>query len=220
VKPPSARLRPLSALLVCAALSFGQGLVRAAPTTEVPTSNANSPTSPGSVLDGSARKAGGRGDAGTIEMLVEMQQPTAGLQFNERQRPADGRARPAPTPSGPPPGLPAPGNQPGAATARSEPPPVSAAGLFGAGATPQVQQTQQAARAVTPGTGLGADGASPSPRAASGDAHLNPTLARWLALPREVIEYVRENRTFVLGSAVAFLLAAWTGSLVVSRLRG
>ncbi|RVU46110.1 hypothetical protein [Rubrivivax rivuli] len=191
----------------------------AAPTTEVPTTNASAPAAPTSVLEGGVRKHSGRGETSTIDMLVEMQQPSAGLQFNERQRPGDGRVRPTPPAGGLTQGLPAPGNSLGNTPARAEPPPVSAAGLFGAGATPQVQQ-QQMARPAAPVAGLAAESGGPSPRSAPSEAHANPALARWLALPREVIQYVRENRGLVIGSAVALLLSAWMGSVLVARLRG
>lgn len=153
-------------------------------------------------------------------MLVEMQQPSAGLHFNERQRAADARTRPVVSPLSSPKGLPAPSNNFVGMPARAETPPVSAAGLFGTGATPQVQQRQNAAGPMGPATGLGGEAVGPAPRSVSNVAHGNPTLSRWLALPRELIEYVRENRGFVLGSVAAFLLVAWTGSLLVARLRG
>ena len=226
VSPPlsvisnTARFRHTGALLLGAALLLCQGPVDAAPTTEVHTPSSNAPTAPVSVLEGGGRKHGGRGEASTIDMLVDMQQPTAGLQFNERQRAAEGRARPVVPPISLPQGLPAPSNNLGGTPARAEAPPVSAAGLFGTGATPQVQQPQPAARTVAPAAGFGGGAAGPALRSVTSDPNRNPTLSRWLALPREVIEYVRENRGFVLGSVAAFLLAAWTGSLLVARLRG
>jgi hypothetical protein len=214
-----ARSRTISALLLGAVFLLSQDPAAAAPTTEVPAPNASAPAGPVSVLEGGARKPAGR-EASTIDMLVEMQQPSAGLQFNERQRAAEGLTRPVVPPLSLPQGLPAAGNNIGGTPARAEAPPVSAAGLFGTGATPQVQQPQPAARTVTPAAALGTDVAGPSPRSVTSDPHSNPTLSRWLALPRELIEYVRENRGFVLGSVAAFLLAAWTGSLLVARLRG
>ena len=215
-----ARFRTTAALLMVAACLLPQGPVSAAPTTEVPTPNATGPAAPVSVLEGGARKHGARGEASTIDMLVDMQQPSAGLQFNERQRAAEGRARPVVPPLSLPQGLPAPSNNVGGTPARAEAPPVSAAGLFGTGATPQVQQPQAAARPAPPAAGLGDGATSTATRSVTSDPHSNPSLSRWLALPRELIEYVRENRGFVLGAVAAFLLAAWTGSLLVTRLRG
>lgn len=204
----------LSLALTLGALTTAHG----APTTDTAPA-AQAPAASPSVLSGGALRSGGRGsDASTIDMLVEMQQPSAGLQFNERQRPAEGRARPVVPPLSLPQGLPAPSNNIGGTPARAEAPPVSAAGLFGTGATPQVQQPT-ATRAAVPAAGLG-EGSTAATRSVRSDPHSNPTLSRWLALPRELIEYVRENRGFVLGSVAAFLLAAWTGSLLVARLRG
>ena len=216
----AARFRNPSALLLGALLLVCQTPLRAGPTTELPAPNATAPAAPVSALEAGARKHSGRGESSTIDMLVEMQQPSAGLQFNERQRAAEGQARPVVPPISLPQGLPAPGNNIGSPPARAEAPPVSAAGLFGTGATPQVQQPQPSARPVAPVTGFNDGAAAPAPRSVTSDPHSNPTLSRWLALPRELIEYVRENRGFVLGSVAAFLLAAWTGSLLVARLRG
>jgi hypothetical protein len=216
----AARIRTTSVWFLGAACLFFQGPLHAAPTTEVPTSSNTAPAAPVSALEAGARKHSGRGESSTIDMLVEMQQPSAGLQFNERQRAAEGQSRPVVPPLSLPQGLPAPGNNIGSPPARAEAPPVSAAGLFGTGATPQVQQPQPSARPVAPATGFGDGAAAPATRSVTSDPHSNPTLSRWLALPRELIEYVRENRGFVLGSVAAFLLAAWTGSLLVARLRG
>ncbi len=220
VTSTAARIRITSVLLLGATCLFSQGPLRAAPTTEVHTPNTAAPAAPVSVLEAGARKPSGRGESSTIDMLVDMQQPSAGLQFNERQRAAEGRARPVVPPISLPQGLPAPSNNIGSPPARADAPPVSAAGLFGTGATPQVQQPTPSARPVAPATGFNDGAAAPATRSVTSDPHSNPTLSRWLALPRELIEYVRENRGFVLGSVAAFLLAAWTGSLLVARLRG
>ncbi len=219
---PLGLVHTLAALAALAVLTVSTlpGSVLAAPTTDASPPSPNATPANTSVLNGGAVRSGSRsGEASTIDMLVEMQQPSAGLQFNERQRAAEARARAGLPPLSLPQGLPAAGPGLGAAPARQDAPPVSAAGLFGSGATPQVQQQQSAPRPTT-SSAVGGDGAAaPAPRSVSTEAH-NPRLSSWLALPREIIEYVRENRAFVLGSVAAFLVAAWSGSLLVARLRG
>lgn len=218
------RFRPAVLLILSASVTAWWPGAQAAPTTETAPATPAAETAPASILNGGAVKSGSRsGETSTIDMLVEMQQPAAGIQFNERQRAAEARARGLVPPATTPPQRPAwqaapatPSPAPGSADA----PPVSQAGLFGTGAAPQVHQAQQATARTALPSGAVADGsAAPAARSVSADAD-NPTLSRWLALPRELISYVRENRGTVLGSVAGLLAAAWVGSLLVSRLRG
>ena len=40
---------------------------------------------------------------------------------------------------------------------------------------------------------------------------------KWLLLPREIIEYVRENRSTVVGSVLALVALLWLASLLFNR---
>lgn len=150
----------------------------------------------------------------TIDLLIDMQQRSAGLQFNERQAPArSGEIKPratanAATTAGvaqqaavltPPPGP------------RVEVPPLPRSGLFGSGATPMVQSARVAT--VEPPGGAAMEVA---PRR-EGVTSSGAPLPAWLLLPREVIEYVRENRWLVLSSVAAGLLLIWGVSSLFAR---
>lgn len=199
------RLSPIPSLVFLAA-AFAVLPAQAAPTNEAPAKPDN--TAPlGTALPA---PSGNRStDTRTIDILVEMQQPTAGIQFNERaprSSSPEGRQRATAAPAGaaPPP-----------VPQGMDAPPTSPAGLFGMDATPAVQSRGSSLmEPVAPRT------ASPSPGPARPSSDVPPELKRWLTWPREFLEYVRENRYFVAAAAGALLLLAWTGSVMFSRRRG
>lgn len=178
----------------------------AAPSTDVPTALETSDLNSAPVSVGTSGRAGDRSsDSRTTDTLMEMQQPKAGIQFNEgasRNTGREGIARAVP----PVPVQPA--QVEGLLNAPS--------GLFGSGATPAVQARTQ--NIVDRSSSSDAMPARTSGRPSSSDTP--PELKRWLQWPREVIEYVRENRGFVLGCTALLLLLAWMGSMMVSRRRG
>lgn len=135
-----------------------------------------------------------------------MQQPAAGIQFNERASRNAGRegsSRAA---------LPQP-LQPALRTEVEAPPPAS--GLFGSGATPAVHaRSQDVVDRPSSRDDMPARAAGRPP------SDVPPEMKRWLQWPRELVEYVRENRVFVVGCAATLLLVAWMGSVVFSRRRG
>ena len=169
-----------------------------------PTTSAPLPTSAGRAW---APDSGSR----AIDMLVEMHQPGAGIQFNER------KAHSASAETGVRSALPPPVATQALPARRSqfEEAQTAPSGLFGSGATPAVQgRTLNASEPSSPRDGL-------PPRAAErSSSELPPELRRWLQWPRDVIEYVRDNRTFVVGGTALLLLLAWTGSMMFSRRRG
>lgn len=183
--------------------------VLAAPTTETPVVQTPQTvrTAPAAAEVRQHGKAT-EGDARTIDLLLQAQQPSAGLQFNERKgssESSEGRARTTSLPNA----VPASAER----TPRTETlPQTPQSGLFGAGATPQVQNSRPM---PTPTT---SSDESSARRASSGPS--GTELARWFMLPREVIDYLRENRGFVLGCVAGVLLLAWSGSLMFSRRRG
>jgi hypothetical protein len=145
----------------------------------------------------------------TIDLLIDMQQRSAGLQFNERQRPSgSSEVKPRAAPNGMAPTV---ATQPVAGT-RAEAPPTPPSGLFGSGATPLVQTARTAT--VEPRGGAGPDSA---PQRRPGATSTGEPLPRWLLLPREIIEYVRENRWLVLSSVAGGLLLIWGISALFAR---
>ena len=153
----------------------------------------------------SARPGNQSSDTRTIDLLVEMQQPTAGIQFNERASRNTGREGLARTPP----------EVRSTHQPQFEAPPTPPSGLFGSGATPAVQARAQHAVDRPPSANATLARASGRP---SSDAP--PELKRWLHWPHEAIGYVRENRSFVVGCTAMLLLMAWTGSMMFSRRRG
>lgn len=146
----------------------------------------------------------------TIDLLIDMQQRSAGLQFNERQRPS-GAADIKPRTAHPAAPMRSTAAQPDPVP-KAEAPPTPPSGLFGSGATPMVQ----AARTATtePSVMTGPD--APPPRRPDASTNGEP-LPYWLLLPREVIEYVRENRWLVLSSVAGGLLLIWGISSLFAR---
>lgn len=197
---PAQPLKPLVLALVLTTAA-----VYAAPTTDV---TAAPEAQPGLVKPSSGpmglRANDTNRDARTIDLLVEMQQPTAGIQFNERtprRNTEEALARPA-----------------AAAPARPaaiEAPPTPPSGLFGSGATPTVQPRNVAADAPSRSAEMPGRPSSSKP-----GSEAPPEIQRWLAWPRQVIEYIRENRTWVAGTTATLLLLGWTASVMFNRRRG
>ncbi|MDP2004413.1 MAG: hypothetical protein Q8K45_01945 [Rubrivivax sp.] len=148
----------------------------------------------------------------TIDLLIDMQPRSASTQPGAAQRPpgaeTKARASVAPAASSTPAVL-----GPAPAVARVQLPPVTPSGLFGAGAAPPAPSTRgampdqpmSAGPDTRPQRQPGAPSSSAAPR------------PRWLQWPREVIQYVRENRAFVLGSVFAGMLLIWAGSRLLAR---
>lgn len=183
----------------------------AAPTTEAPGALETSPANAAPLGAAATRPGTRNSDTRTLDLLVDMQQPTAGLQFNERSGRSAARdvtARPAQT-------QPLTQAQMPAQRPQAEAPLTPPSGLFGSGATPAVQaRTQNVMERSTSSDAIPARGSGrPS-------ADVPPEVKRWLQWPRDVVDYVRENRAFVAGCAAMLLVMAWTGSMMFSRRRG
>jgi hypothetical protein len=178
----------------------------AAPTTEAPAAIETQQVYPAPV---GARAGAANSDTRTIDLLVEMQQPTAGIQFNERSaRGAGGEQRARAAQSAPS------VTQPPVQRPQVEAPLTPPSGLFGSGATPAVQaRTQNISDSSSRDV-------APSRAAARPSSDVPPELKRWLQWPREFIEYVRENRAAVIGGTALVLVLGWSASLMFSRRRG
>ncbi len=155
---------------------------------------------------GAAESAGG---ARAVDLLIELQSKTAGLDFNERARENGTAARPGAT-------LPAL-NPPAAGGVGG---PQTAGGLFGSGAVPMAPPKESSTREGDWRTSTRT--ASPSyasdtrtERDGSGGGGGGGRVS----LPREVIQWVRDNRAMVVGGALFVLAALWGTSLAVSRRR-
>ncbi len=197
------RLSPLILALTC-------GAAHAAPTTPDKLADPPAPEQEGAALPDRLRTPEAVTGSRTIDLLIDMQQRSAGLQFNERQRPArSGEIKPRAavpqleTPAAPTAQAPVP---------KVETPPLPPSGLFGSGATPMVQAARTAT--VEP---RGVAGVDTSPPRRTGPTSTGEPLPRWLLLPREVIEYVRENRWLVLSSVAGGLLLVWGISALFAR---
>lgn len=190
-------MRPFPRPIFIAALAIAS-LAHAAPTTPDTAGNPTPSERGERGLPDKLRGADAATGSRTIDLLIDMQQRSAGLQFNQRPPVAvsgDIKVRQAP-----------------ATAARAELPPTAPSGLFGSGATPAVQST----RAATVERRGGAGAESGSPRRAGATSSSEP-LPRWLMLLRELIEYVRENRWLVLGSVGGGLLLIWGVSALFAR---
>ena len=189
------------------------GVAHAAPTTPETGDSAASPEREErglrDTLQGTENATGSR----TIDLLIDMQHRGAGLQFNERRTPGSGDIKlrqPATPAAAATPALTATS----ASAARAELPPPTPSGLFGSGATPMAQSARTASIEPRGGAGSGVEVSTPR------RAGLSPSgepLPRWLKLPRELIEYVRENRWLVLSSVAGGLLLIWGLSALFSR---
>jgi len=145
----------------------------------------------------------------SVDLLIELQNKTAGLDFNERARENGNTARSAALP---------------VAGATAATPAVSAtpnAGLFGSGAVPMpppretsakesdFHQVQSRSNESSSGYQPGKDNAQNDDGAGGGR----------VSLPREVIRWVRENRGMVAGGALLALVALWGTSVAVTQRR-
>jgi len=173
------------------------------------------PTDAGDVPDQSATAAIGRatqktgatetaGGARAVDLLIELQSKTAGLDFDERARENGTATRPGASL--------ATGNTVVTGGVGATP---AAGGLFGSGAVPMPPPKETSSRDSdwrTP-----ARSASPSYQAdarSEGDAG-----GGRVSLPREIVQWVRDNRAMVVGVALLVLAALWGTSLAVSRRR-
>ena len=175
----------------------------AAPTTDVPAALEPSAINQVSVSVGKSVRPDDRSsDTRTIDLLVEMQQPKAGIQFNEPASRSTGREDFARTP-------------PPEQRAQADVLPTPPSGLFGSGATPAVQ-----ARTHNVVDRASSSDAMPARTSGRPSSDMPPELRRWLQWPRDVVDFVRENRGFVVGCTATLLLVAWIGSMMLSRRRG
>lgn len=168
-----------------------------------------------------ARPGERNSDARTIDMLVDMQQPTVGIQFTERTNRGgsvqNGQARTGQAAQSAQ-GAQRQGLMPAVAPVPHPPSDALAtppSGLFGSGATPAVQ-VRSPSTADSPSAG---EGRAPT-FAGRAQSDLPPELKRWLHWPRQIVEYVRQNRALVFGCTAMLLLMAWTASVMFSRRRG
>ena len=198
--------RTFNLVWICLAVPLSLG---AAPSTaEDPSANPSAqhdaqPSTVSSVRAGD-QSSGSR----SVDLLIQMQQRSAGLEFNERRPLTDARElrlRPVAMPPGKSSQVPV-----------SEDTKTPASGLFGSGATPMVQSNRSSGgeTRVPQSEAPSAGGGRPA-RGASSAEPMPP----WLLLPREVIEYVRENRGFVVACVSGLLLMFWGGSVAFSRRR-
>lgn len=189
------------ALLLCICLPLS--VARAAPTTTEEASASQQDETQSALR--SARPTATPGGSRAVDLLIQMQTRSAGLEFNERKPLSDSREmrlRPVAPPD------------PKSTGAAENGVSSNASGLFGSGATPAVQSSRVSGGETRIDGGAAPGNVSRSPTAA-GPAE--PPL--WMLLPREVVEYVRDNRGFVLGSVSAFLVLLWGLSLAFSRRR-
>ena len=177
----------------------------AAPTSETPTVLPLNAVHTVPLGNGASARPGNQGsDTRTIDLLVEMQQPVAGIQFNERGSRKTGREGSARTPP----------EVRSTHQPQIEAPLTPPSGLFGSGA-PAVQVRAQHV------VDRPSSGDATLARASGRPSSDVPTeLKRWLQWPHAAIAYVRENRGFVVGGTAMLLLMGWTGSMMFSRRRG
>ena len=180
------------------------------------------PTDPNQASDAaeltSLGGAAGRGAEGSgsrsVDLLLQMQQRSAGISFNERVRGRDGgdsHMRPVATSTAA-----AETSKPQANQAPSVP--TAPSGLFGSGATPMV--TTQRNISVSPGFTIPSGTAQAgSVRGASVSSNGGGEPPNWLLWPRDLIEYVRENRATVIGGIAALCALSWVGTLLIARSR-
>lgn len=165
-------------------------------------------------LPSTSRRSAADSDSQSMELLVEMQQRNAGISFNERVRTGDARdvrMRPVATPALP--------EQPSAAGAPTAAVPTPPSGLFGSGATPMVTEQRSATALSRPAAPTGSTYGDGNRSSAFGSSGRGAEPPRWLLVPRDVIEYVRDNRATVVGSVVALFGLMWVGSLMFARSR-
>ena len=177
----------------------------AAPTSDAPTMlPLNAVHTVPMAIGTSARPGNQSSDTRTIDLLVGMQQPIAGIQFNERASRNTGREGLARTPP----------EVRSTHQPQIEAPITPPSGLFGSGAPAvQVPAQQVVDRPSSGDATLARASGRPS-------SDVPPELKRWLQWPHAAIAFVRKNRGFVVGGAAMLLLMAWTGSMMFSRRRG
>lgn len=155
------------------------------------------------------RMGDGAGSSRSVDILIELQKKSAGLDFSERARESGNASRVATPPAG-------------SASSGAEHPQSAtrnAAGLFGSGAVPMAAPRETSTRESEwrPTTGMPSaagearSGAATEPVGGSGGG-------RWL-LPREIVQWVRDNRAMVIGGAVVLLVLLWGTSVVFSQRR-
>lgn len=147
------------------------------------------------------------GSSHTVDMLIELQSKSAGLDFRERARENGAPPRSIVTPGGV--GAPVPGAAPAM---------QSQGGLFGSAAvpTPVARDTgnrdsdwRGSTRSVSSGSVEQAHETNRDEAASNARG-----LLKW---PREVILWVRENRSLAVGGTLLLLALLWVGSLVMSH---
>lgn len=147
------------------------------------------------------------GSSRTVDLLIELQSKTAGLDFNERARENPGATRPGVVP-----GV---GAAPATGMVSAT---QNAAGLFGSGAVPMPPPRESTSkdgdwRGQSPNTSNSSyqnKDSRPGDDAAGGGR---------ITLPREIIQWVRENRGLVVGGAVLVLVLLWATSMAFNRRR-
>lgn len=155
----------------------------------------------------------------TVDLLLEMQPRAAGLEFKERRLPQRGEGEGGSN-AGRQTALP---SRPGAIEAAEHRPPASTvppSGLFGSGATNPAAATPRADAHRTHDvaqTEAWRPNADRAPAGGRGDPAASSGLVRLWILPREVIDYVRENREWFIGGIALALAALWIRSGGLAR---
>jgi hypothetical protein len=193
--------RSLKPLVSVAAITFVSLYAQAAPV--MPAESAASTTSESAPLESRGVGPAVTGGSSTIDLLIEMQPRTVGLEFNQRARATtrDGSIQRQSS------------NDHSGAAAPAVP--SNASGLFGAGATPQVVPRKVSSEPDWKSTGdRGSIAGAQNAYRAGTDGE-----ARMPWLPREIIGWVRDNRGTVVAGSAGLLALIWGASVALGRAR-
>ena len=192
----------LQRLAVLIISSLGIVAAQAAPTA-TDAATASSVDEPAATARPAAAGNGTNNDKQTLNLLVDLQPKTAGFEFRNRTTGSVSQVPRASTT----------GSQGVGPNGTLEGQP-NAAGLFGAGATPEVTRStetrvqndwQPAMQPVN-------SGMEPAPSDAS--------MKFSLLLPRAWVAFIRENREWVVGGVLLSLAVVWMASASLARRRG
>lgn len=194
-------LQLVAGLVICTGVAAAP--VAPADAADVPDQSATAAMSRATERSGAAESAG---TSRSVELLIELQSKTAGLDFSERARENGTATKPGLAPGGP--AAPAVAGV-GAAN--------NAAGLFGSGAVPMPVAKETTSRE----SDWRGSAHSNSSGSATQDSSRGDTAGGGgrLTLPREIIQWVRDNRGTVVIGALAVLLVLWGTSIAFSQRR-
>ncbi len=155
----------------------------------------------------------------TVDLLLEMQPRSAGLEFKERRLPQRGEGE-AGSNLAKPAGLPSRAGAPEAIDNRTPATHVPPSGLFGSGATNPAAATPRADAHRTADPAQSENwrpGADRAPSSGRGDPAAATGIVRLWILPREVFDYVRDNREWFIAGVVLALAGMWVRSGGLAR---